>query len=168
MMALRRLMLRDARKSMCRRIGVSYSGAVRPRGSLQVGIVGLPNVGKSTLYNALNQNANAAEAANFPFATIEPNRGAVAVPDRRLDEAARLAKSAKAVPTAVEFVDIAGLVKGASKGEGLGNKFLSHIRQVDSVVHVVRCFEDPQIAHVISEGDAIGFFPLSLLKCWWQ
>jgi GTP-binding protein YchF len=114
--------------------------------ALQVGIVGLPNVGKSTLFNAVS--AAGAEAANYPFATIEPNLGAVAVPDPRLDTLARLNKSAKTVPTSIEFLDIAGLVKGASQGEGLGNQFLSHIREVDAIVHVVRCFEDPDIIHV--------------------
>jgi GTP-binding protein YchF len=113
---------------------------------LQVGIVGLPNVGKSTLFNAIT--AAGAEAANYPFATIEPNVGVVAVPDERLDVLARLAASAKVVPTSVEFLDIAGLVRGASRGEGLGNQFLSHIREVDAIVHVVRCFDDPDIVHV--------------------
>lgn len=110
--------------------------------------MGLPNVGKSTLFNALCKRANAAHAANFPFATIEPNQGIVDVPDARLETLASIARSARAVPASVEFNDIAGLVKGASEGEGLGNQFLSNIRQVDSVVHVVRCFENPQITHV--------------------
>ena len=110
------------------------------------GIVGLPNVGKSTIFNALT--ACQAEAANYPFCTIEPNTGIVAVPDARLDILAGIAKSAKIIPTAIEFVDIAGLVKGASQGEGLGNQFLGHIRAVDAIVHVVRCFEDPNIVHV--------------------
>jgi GTP-binding protein YchF len=118
---------------------------------LQVGIVGLPNVGKSTLFNAVS--AAGAEAANYPFATIEPNVGVVAVPDERLDVLARLAKSVKVVPTSVEFLDIAGLVKGASRGEGLGNQFLSHIREVDAVVHVVRCFVDPDVIHVDGDVD---------------
>jgi GTP-binding protein YchF len=118
---------------------------------LQVGIVGLPNVGKSTLFNAVS--AAGAEAANYPFATIEPNVGVVGVPDERLDVLARLAKSAKVVPTSVEFLDIAGLVKGASRGEGLGNQFLSHIREVDAVVHVVRCFDDPDVIHVDGSVD---------------
>ncbi|HIC28029.1 MAG TPA: redox-regulated ATPase YchF, partial [Rhodospirillales bacterium] len=104
------------------------------------GIVGLPNVGKSTLFNALTQS-QAAEAANFPFTTIEPNIGRVSVPDGRLDALADIAKPEKVVPTRLEFVDIAGLVKGASKGEGLGNKFLGNIREVDAIVHVLRCFD---------------------------
>ncbi|HUC18456.1 MAG TPA: redox-regulated ATPase YchF [Acetobacteraceae bacterium] len=111
------------------------------------GIVGLPNVGKSTLFNALAETA-AAEAANYPFCTIEPNIGRVAVPDPRLGVLAGIAKSARIVPTSLEFVDIAGLVRGASKGEGLGNQFLAHIREVDAIVHVLRCFEDPDITHV--------------------
>jgi GTP-binding protein YchF len=111
------------------------------------GIVGLPNVGKSTLFNALTQTA-AAEAANYPFCTIEPNVGEVGVPDERLDTLARIGKSAKIIPTRLTFVDIAGLVRGASKGEGLGNQFLSHIREVDAVAYVLRCFEDDDITHV--------------------
>jgi ribosome-binding ATPase len=111
------------------------------------GIVGLPNVGKSTLFNALSETA-AAEAANYPFCTIEPNIGRVAVPDPRLAALAGIAKSARIVPTSLEFVDIAGLVRGASKGEGLGNQFLAHIREVDAIVHVLRCFEDPDVTHV--------------------
>ena len=111
------------------------------------GIVGLPNVGKSTLFNALTESA-AAEAANYPFCTIEPNTGRVAVPDARLDALARLAKSAQILPTQLEFVDIAGLVQGASKGEGLGNQFLGNIREVDAIAHVLRCFEDSNITHV--------------------
>lgn len=111
------------------------------------GIVGLPNVGKSTLFNALTATA-AAESANYPFCTIEPNMGRVSVPDLRLDKIAKIAASATTIPTALEFVDIAGLVKGASKGEGLGNQFLGHIRQVDAIVHVLRCFEDENITHV--------------------
>jgi ribosome-binding ATPase len=111
------------------------------------GIVGLPNVGKSTLFNALTETA-AAQAANYPFCTIEPNVGEVAVPDKRLDTLATLAKSATIVPTRLTFVDIAGLVRGASKGEGLGNQFLANIREVDAIAHVVRCFEDTDVTHV--------------------
>ena len=103
------------------------------------GIVGLPNVGKSTLFNALTETASA-EAANYPFCTIEPNTGIVSVPDKRLIELSNLAKSQKIIPAQMQFVDIAGLVSGASKGEGLGNKFLSHIREVDAIIHVLRCF----------------------------
>jgi len=119
------------------------------------GIVGLPNVGKSTLFNALIQTA-AAQAANYPFCTIEPNVGEVAVPDLRLDALATLAKSAQIVPTRLTFVDIAGLVRGASKGEGLGNQFLAHIREVDAIVHVVRCFEDADVTHVEHRIDPIA------------
>ena len=118
------------------------------------GIVGLPNVGKSTLFNALTATA-AAEAANYPFCTIEPNIGRVAVPDERLEVCARLGKSAKIVPTQLEFVDIAGLVRGASRGEGLGNQFLGHIRAVDAVAHVLRCFEDGNVTHLEGSIDPI-------------
>src|SRR5438128_3712866 len=111
------------------------------------GIVGLPNVGKSTLFNALTETA-AAQAANYPFCTIEPNVGEVAVPDPRLDTLAKLAKSAQTIPTRLTFVDIAGLVRGASKGEGLGNQFLANIREVDAIAHVVRCFQDNDVVHV--------------------
>jgi GTP-binding protein YchF len=121
---------------------------------LRAGIVGLPNVGKSTLFNALVANAKA-DAANFPFCTIEPNVGVVAVPDERLDVLTKLSSSAQTVPTRMEFVDIAGLVKGASKGEGLGNQFLSHIREVDAIVHVVRCFDNDDIIHVSGSVDPL-------------
>ncbi|KOP24726.1 GTP-binding protein [Hapalosiphon sp. MRB220] len=119
---------------------------------LRAGIVGLPNVGKSTLFNALVANAKA-EAANFPFCTIEPNVGVVAVPDERLNVLSKISNSVQIIPARVEFVDIAGLVKGASQGEGLGNQFLSHIREVDAIVHVVRCFENDDIIHVAGSVD---------------
>jgi len=119
------------------------------------GIVGLPNVGKSTLFNALTQTA-AAEAANYPFCTIEPNVGEVGVPDPRLDTLARIGKSARAIPTRLTFVDIAGLVRGASKGEGLGNQFLAHIREVDAVAYVLRCFEDGDVTHVEGRVDPVA------------
>ena len=118
------------------------------------GIVGLPNVGKSTLFNALTNSA-AAEAAHYPFCTIEPNTGRVSVPDPRLDKLAAIAKSAKILPTQLEFVDIAGLVRGASKGEGLGNQFLANIRETDAILHVVRCFEDGDITHVDGSVDPV-------------
>ena len=119
------------------------------------GIVGLPNVGKSTLFNALTQTA-AAQAANYPFCTIEPNVGEIAVPDPRLEKLAVLAKSAEIVPTRISFVDIAGLVRGASKGEGLGNQFLANIREVDAIIHVVRCFEDTDVTRVEGKIDPIA------------
>jgi len=119
------------------------------------GIVGLPNVGKSTLFNALTQTA-AAQAANYPFCTIEPNVGDVAVPDDRLDKLAVIAHSAQVIPTRITFVDIAGLVRGASKGEGLGNQFLANIREVDAIAHVLRCFEDTDITHVEGRIDPVG------------
>src|ERR1700719_1687962 len=111
------------------------------------GIVGLPNVGKSTLFNALTETA-AAQAANYPFCTIEPNVGEVAVPDARLEKLAAIAKSAEIIPARMTFVDIAGLVRGASRGEGLGNQFLANIRELDAIAHVLRCFEDSDVAHV--------------------
>ncbi len=121
---------------------------------LRAGIVGLPNVGKSTMFNALVANAKA-DAANFPFCTIEPNVGVVSVPDQRLDILSKLSSSQKLVPTRIEFVDIAGLVKGASKGEGLGNQFLANIREVDAIVHMVRCFDDDDIIHVVGSVDPV-------------
>ena len=121
---------------------------------MKLGIVGLPNVGKSTLFNSLTK-AGAAEAANYPFCTIEPNVGIVPVPDKRLDVLAEMHHSAKVVHATIEFVDIAGLVKGASKGEGLGNQFLANIREVDAIVHVVRCFDDTNIVHVDGSIDPV-------------
>src|SRR5438093_1747175 len=123
--------------------------------ALKVAIVGLPNVGKSTLFNALTATA-AAQAANYPFCTIEPNVGRVAVPDPRLERLAAIGKSAKIVPTSLEFVDIAGLVRGASKGEGLGNQFLANIREVDAIIHVLRCFKDDDITHVEGRIDPVA------------
>src|ERR671921_1372847 len=119
------------------------------------GIVGLPNVGKSTLFNALTETA-AAQAANYPFCTIEPNVGRVAVPDPRLDKIREVAGSAQEIETQIEFVDIAGLVRGASKGEGPGNQFLANIREVDAIVHVLRCFEDDDVTHVEGRIDPIA------------
>ncbi|HUA66126.1 MAG TPA: redox-regulated ATPase YchF [Alphaproteobacteria bacterium] len=121
---------------------------------LRAGIVGLPNVGKSTLFNALTRTRKA-EAANYPFCTIDPNVGVVTVPDPRLEPLAKIAKTQTIIPAVIEFVDIAGLVKGASQGEGLGNKFLSHIREVDAIVQVVRCFDDPDIHHVTGSVDPV-------------
>src|SRR6266849_5821129 len=121
---------------------------------LKAGIVGLPNVGKSTLFNAVTRTRKA-EAANYPFCTINPNVGVVTVPDARLEPLAKIARTSVIIPAAIEFVDIAGLVKGAAEGEGLGNKFLSHIREVDAIVQVVRCFEDPDIHHVAGAIDPV-------------
>ena len=120
---------------------------------MKLGIVGLPNVGKSTLFNSLTKAG--AESANYPFCTIDPNVGVVAVPDKRLKLLADLYNSEKVTPAVIEFVDIAGLVKGASKGEGLGNQFLANIREVDAIVHVVRCFEDPNVIHVDGSVDPV-------------
>src|SRR5688572_27881796 len=119
------------------------------------GIVGLPNVGKSTLFNALTRTADA-QAANYPFCTIEPNTGEVAVPDPRLQKLAAVGKSKEVIPTRISFVDIAGMVRGASKGEGLGNQFLANIREVDAIVHVLRCFEDDDITHVEGKVDPLA------------
>ena len=131
--------------------------------SLQCGIVGLPNVGKSTLFNALTQTA-AAQAANYPFCTIEPNVGRVDVPDERCEKLSKIAGSQKIIPAQIEFVDIAGLVRGASKGEGLGNQFLSHIREVDAIINVVRCFEDENITHVEGQVDPLRDIDLIQLE----
>ena len=120
---------------------------------MKLGIVGLPNVGKSTLFNSLTKAG--AESANYPFCTIDPNVGVVPVPDVRLDKLTAMYNSEKTTPAVIEFVDIAGLVKGASKGEGLGNQFLSNIREVDAIVHVVRCFDDPNVIHVDGSIDPI-------------
>ena len=122
--------------------------------ALQCGIVGLPNVGKSTLFNAISNNK--AEAANFPFCTIEPNVGVISVPDNRLKILEGLVSPERVIPTSIEFVDIAGLVKGASKGEGLGNQFLANIREVDAIIHVIRCFENDNIVHVDGRVDPIA------------
>ena len=127
--------------------------------SFKVGIVGLPNVGKSTMFNALTKSKNA-EAANFPFCTIEPNVGVVSVPDERIEKISKIATSKKTIPTLITFVDIAGLVAGASKGEGLGNKFLSHIREVDAIVHLLRCFESDEIQNVNKTVDPVRDFEI--------
>src|SRR5271169_816296 len=121
---------------------------------LSAGIVGLPNVGKSTLFNAVTRTRKA-QAANYPFCTIDPNQGIVTVPDPRLDALAALSHSKKIIPAAIEFVDIAGLVRGASQGEGLGNQFLSHIREVDAIAHVLRCFGDDNVVHVEGSVDPV-------------
>ncbi len=122
---------------------------------MEAGIVGLPNVGKSTLFNALTCS-HAAQSENYPFCTIEPNEGIVSVPDERLQRIQKYITTEKVIPAALKLVDIAGIVKGASEGEGLGNKFLSHIRQVDAIVQVVRCFEDPDVVHVAGTVDPIA------------
>ena len=131
--------------------------------SFKCGIVGLPNVGKSTLFNALT-NSSKAQAANFPFCTIDPNVGVVPVPDNRLENLAKISKSKKIINTTISFVDIAGLVKGASKGEGLGNKFLSHIREVDAIIHMIRCFDSDDIQNVNPTVDPINDKDFSMLK----
>ena len=137
---------------------------------LSLGIVGLPNVGKSTLFNALT-GSKQAEAQNYPFCTIEPNVGVIEVPDKRLNKIAAVSKSKKIIPTAIEFVDIAGLVKGAAEGEGLGNKFLSHIREVEAIIHVVRFFSDTNVTHVsskINPKDDVDIINLELIMADWQ
>ena len=130
--------------------------------SFRCGIVGLPNVGKSTLFNALT-NSSKAQAANFPFCTIDPNIGLVPVVDKRLDKLSEISNSKKKIYTSISFVDIAGLVKGASKGEGLGNKFLSHIREVDAIIHMIRCFDSADIQNVNTSVDPVRDLELSLI-----
>jgi GTP-binding protein YchF len=138
----------------CEKVGCRIFAAAKPRDmSLKCGIVGLPNVGKSTLFNCLS-NAKA-QAANFPFCTIEPNVGTITVPDERLNQLAEIVSPERVVPTTIEIVDIAGLVKGASKGEGLGNKFLANIRETDAIIHVLRCFEDGNVVHVDGSVDPV-------------
>ena len=145
----------DRRSMMNNKVWINcYEKKLELNFMLKAGIVGLPNVGKSTLFNTVVANAKAT-AANFPFCTIEPNVGVVAVPDERLDVLAEISKSEKIVPTRIEFVDIAGLVKGASQGEGLGNQFLANIREVDAIIHVVRCFENDDIIHVSGSIDPV-------------
>ncbi|MCF0127320.1 MAG: redox-regulated ATPase YchF, partial [Pseudobutyrivibrio sp.] len=132
---------------------------------MKLGIVGLPNVGKSTLFNAITGTANA-QAANYPFCTIEPNTGIVAVPDERLDKLADYWQTDKKTPAVVEFTDIAGLVKGASKGAGLGNKFLGHIRECEAIIHVVRCFDNDEIMHVVEDATkAVAVDPAGDMEC---
>jgi len=142
-------------KPACHRYGAAHSSLPECEMGFRCGIVGLPNVGKSTLFNALTET-QAAQAANYPFCTIEPNVGNVGVPDPRLDQLAAIAGSQKIIPTQLGFVDIAGLVRGASKGEGLGNQFLGNIREVDAIVHVLRCFENDDIQHVDNRVDPIS------------
>lgn len=149
-----KLAVTDIQSGLRPRIGEASRSGLGATMGLKAGIVGLPNVGKSTLFNALMENAQA-QAANFPFCTIEPNEGMVAVPDKRLDVLTKLSNSVKTVPTLVTFVDIAGLVAGAHKGDGLGNKFLANIRETDAIVHVVRCFEDENIVHVSGSVDPV-------------
>jgi GTP-binding protein YchF len=157
---LRRILLAKSRENRDRPSGFGKIGLINylPIGTklsmLRAGIVGLPNVGKSTLFNAVVANAKA-QAANFPFCTIEPNVGVVAVPDERLQVLAKISSSVEVIPARVEFVDIAGLVKGASQGEGLGNQFLANIREVDAIIHVVRCFENDDIIHVAGSVDPV-------------
>src|SRR6188508_831576 len=143
---------------MPRRLGLGADSGLQSRFSgvtlLRAGIVGLPNVGKSTLFNAVTRTRKA-EAANYPFCTIDPNVGTVTVPDARLEVLQRIAGTNVVIPAAIEFVDIAGLVKGASHGEGLGNKFLTHVREVDAIVQVVRCFEDEDVHHVSGTVDPV-------------